>query len=126
MIKRNLLLVATFVSFISVSSAYSADFGIKFAWCESTPEFTLSNVPKGTTKLDLRMVDLDVPSYNHGGAVLDFKGQKKIDCGTFISQIWYPPSPPSGSHTYKWTVIAQDKDGKELASTSAERKFPEL
>ena len=126
MIKRNLLLVATFVSFISVSSAYSADFGIKFAWCESTPEFTLSNVPKGTTKLDLRMVDLDRPSSNHGGAVVDFKKQKKIQCGSFSDQNWYPPSPPSGSHTYKWTVTAQDQDGKDLGTATAERKFPEL
>jgi len=113
-------------SFLSVTTTYAADFGIQFAWCESTPEFTLSNVPKGTAKLDLRMVDLDKPSFNHGGAVLDFKGQKKINCGSFVEQMWRPPKPPSGSHTYRWTVSAQDKDGKELASATAERKFPEF
>jgi phosphatidylethanolamine-binding protein (PEBP) family uncharacterized protein len=123
---RNIWITTMVGSFLSVTTAFAADFDIKFSWCGSTPEFTLSNVPKGTTKLDLRMVDLDVPSYNHGGAVLEFKGQKKIDCGAFISQIWYPPDPPSGSHPYKWTVSAKDKDGKELASATAERKFPEF
>ena len=110
----------------STSIGHAADFSFKFQWCDETPEFSLSNVPKGTVKLNLKMVDLDVPSYPHGGGNVEYKGQKKIECGALGYGSYEPPSPPSGSHTYEWTIKALDKDGKELGSAKASRKFPEL
>lgn len=117
--------VLTVAALLVGGTAQAANFSFRFAWCESTPEFSLSNVPKGTVKLELKMVDLDVPSYNHGGAALSNPEKGKIACGAFSSQIWYPPTPPDGSHTYQWTIRALDKDGNELASAKAQRKFPE-
>lgn len=111
---------------LSATMTHAADFSAKFEWCGSTPEFKLNNVPKGSVKFVLRMVDLDVPTFNHGGATVENNGKNKIECGAFVSQSWYPPDPPSGSHTYEWTIKALDKDGKELGSAKASRKFPEL
>ena len=118
--------MAIFTLLLSATASHAADFSFKFQWCDETPEFSLSNVPKGTTKLNLKMVDRDVPSYPHGGGNIEFKGQKKIECGALGYGSYEPPSPPSGSHTYEWTIIALDKDGKELASAKASRKFPEM
>ena len=115
----------TLCALVIGGTANAANFSFKFSWCESTPEFSLSNTPKGTAKLEMKMVDLDVPSYNHGGAALNNPDNGKIACGAFSSQIWYPPSPPVGSHTYQWTIRALDNDGNELASATAKRKFPE-
>ena len=120
--------LAFVISLTVLPSVHAADFSFKFSWCESTPEFVLSNIPKTTAKLDLKMQDLDVPSFNHGGAVIAYagnNGKAKIECGAFISQTWYPPTPPSGSHTYQWTIRALDKNGKDLATAMAQRKFPE-
>jgi hypothetical protein len=106
---------------------YAADFGVKFQWCDYSAQFNVANVPKGTQQLKFKMVDLDVPSFNHGGGTVNYTNQKQIDCGVISGSTgkYTPPSPPSGSHTYEWTVSAVDKDGKELGAAKASRKFPE-
>ncbi|MEZ0169957.1 hypothetical protein [Microvirga sp. TS319] len=100
-----------------------------FRWCSGSPEFKLSGVPKGTAKIAMRMTDLDVPGYNHGGGeVAITPKQTVIDCGALFGQGTYNgPSPPSGQqHTYRWTLKALDAAGSVLGETTAERKFPEL
>ena len=96
-----------------------------FRWCSGSPEFQLGEVPAGTAKLDLRMTDLMVPSFRHGGGVVAYSGQKTIACGA-LSGSYVGPSPPKPQvHTYRWTIKALDASGKVLAETTAERKFPE-
>jgi phosphatidylethanolamine-binding protein (PEBP) family uncharacterized protein len=116
----------------STSIGHAADFSFKFKWCDTsydpsngTPEFSLSSVPKGTTKLEFKMNDLDRVTSNHGGGEIEYVGKKKIGCGS-LEGFYKPPHPPSGSHTYEWTIKALDKDGNELASAKASRKYPEL
>lgn len=95
-----------------------------FRWCSGSPEFKLSDVPAGTAKIKLRMQDLDVPGFRHGGGEVAYTG-KPIPCGALMAQNYRGPSPPSGQHTYRWTIEAIGADGKVLAGTTAERKFPE-
>jgi phosphatidylethanolamine-binding protein (PEBP) family uncharacterized protein len=96
-----------------------------FRWCGSSPEFQLRDVPSGTKQLDLRMTDLAVPSFRHGGGVVAYAGQKTIPCGALGGGFVGPSPPKPQIHTYRFTIKALDAAGKVLAETSAERKFPE-
>ena len=96
-----------------------------FRWCGGSPEFQLGDVPKGTVKLDLRMMDLMAMGYRHGGGVVAYTGQKTIACGA-LNGGYRGPSPPKPQiHVYRWTIKAIDASGKVLAEATSERKFPE-
>jgi phosphatidylethanolamine-binding protein (PEBP) family uncharacterized protein len=103
-------------------------FSASVRWCGSSPEVKLASVPKGTTKLDLKMVDLNVPSYPHGGAQIDYQaGRNTVECseiGRASLGGYRGPSPPE-PHTYQWTIQALDASGKVLGQAVALRKFPE-
>ena len=101
------------------ASAFSAT----FRWCSSgSPAFSIAGVPKGTTSLQFHMIDLDLPSFNHGGGILPYTGQTSIPCGALSD--YSPPSPPSGSHSYQFTVTAFG-GGNGLGTARSTRKFPE-
>jgi phosphatidylethanolamine-binding protein (PEBP) family uncharacterized protein len=111
-------------SWISVAAAMS----VRFSWtgyaaCSSrSPAFAVSEVPTGTARLAFKMIDKQVPTYPHGGGTIAYTGGSEIPAGAFS---YKGPCPPSGQqHTYEWTVQALDQNGKVLASTRAEAKFP--
>jgi hypothetical protein len=112
----------------SPASAQAPSFGVDFSW-ESTaacfdpksPLFTLSGVPPGTKRLNFAMKDLDAPSFPHGGGTIAYIGQTQVSRGAFS---YKGPCPPSGQHTYQWTVEAQDAAGKSLATATVAKKFP--
>lgn len=88
----------------------------------SNPAFSLKNVPDGTKFIRFKLVDKDVPSYNHGGGVVKYNGQKSIKPGAFK---YKSPCPPNGSHTYQWQATAQTKkNGGKLGTTARQRKYP--
>lgn len=85
------------------------------------PGFTLKGLPQGTTTVQFKLKDLNVPSYNHGGSKkLKITTDGKVPAGTFK---YKSPCPPGGSHTYEWTATAR-KGGKVLARASAKMKYP--
>jgi len=109
---------------LAVSTADASAFSMNFRWCGSgSPVFSLSGVPKGTATLQFHMVDLDVPSYNHGGGTVAYKGQSSVACGALTN--YSPPSPPSGSHSYQITATAFGPGNSSLGTASFTRKFPE-
>jgi phosphatidylethanolamine-binding protein (PEBP) family uncharacterized protein len=111
------------VGLLVASTVNASAFSVSFRWCGSgSPAFSLSGVPKGTTSLQFHMVDLDVPSYNHGGGSVPYKGQTTIACGALTN--YSPPSPPSGSHSYQFTVTAFN-GSNTLGTATFMRKFPE-
>jgi phosphatidylethanolamine-binding protein (PEBP) family uncharacterized protein len=120
--------VAILAAFNSGALAQSK-FSATARWCGSSPEIRISGVPKGTAKLDLKMVDLDVPSYPHGGAQVAYQGQKVLECSEIAQAsqgLYRPPGPPPGQvHTYQWTIQAVDARGKVLSQAVSQRKFPE-
>ena len=119
------LLLAPFALLVACPAS-AADMSVSFRWCDTrSPDFALANVPKGTTQLELRMVDLFVPAYPHGGGKLAFKGEKSIACGAIRSGFEGPSPPPPQVHEYQWTVKALDVTGKVLATAAASRKYPE-
>jgi phosphatidylethanolamine-binding protein (PEBP) family uncharacterized protein len=111
-------------AFLAFSTANASAFSMSFRWCgSSSPVFSLSDVPKGTTMLQFHMVDLDVPTYNHGGGDVAYKGQSSVPCGALTN--YSPPSPPSGSHSYQMIVTAIGSGNDNLGSATFTRKFPE-
>ncbi|MEO0328019.1 MAG: YbhB/YbcL family Raf kinase inhibitor-like protein [Pseudomonadota bacterium] len=134
MILRNLylpLLISLLFFPLGVTSANA--FSLSFAWgsipkCTSgkpnrvsNPQFKLSGVPEGTTKIKFKMVDRNVPSYRHGGGTVKFSGQKTISPGAFK---YKSPCPPSGRHTYEWTATAIGKGNKNLGVAKSSKKYP--
>jgi len=103
-------------------------FSVDFSWegtssCfdPKSPAFTLSNVPPGTTMLAFVMQDLDAPSYPHGGGMVAYRGEREVPRGAFT---YKGPCPPSGQHSYQWTVKAVDASGKTLAVAQTMKRFP--
>ena len=112
------------VALLVMSTADASAFSMSFRWCgSSSPVFSLNGVPKGTTTLQFHMVDLQVPSYNHGGGTVPYKGQASVPCGALNN--YSPPSPPSGSHSYQITVTAFGPGNANLGTATSTRQFPE-
>jgi phosphatidylethanolamine-binding protein (PEBP) family uncharacterized protein len=112
------------VGLLVASTVNASAFSATFRWCGlGSPVFSLAGVPKGTTTLQFHMVDLDVPSYNHGGGAVPYKGQTTIACGALTN--YSPPSPPSGSHSYQFNVTAFGPGNTTLGTATFMRKFPE-
>lgn len=119
----------------TLAAPASAEFKISFAgWGDipacttgrpnvvGNPEFTLIGLPEGTTSVQFRMQDLDVPGYNHGGSKkLKIAEDGRVPAGTFK---YKSPCPPNGVHTYEWSAKA--RNGRNiLATATAARKYPE-
>lgn len=131
---RSHLATLSTLALIALSSPGYA-FEIGFDWsglksCTSgnpgtvgSPAFTLSDIPEGTKFIRFKLVDRDVPGFNHGGGVVEWNGSKTVPAGSFK---YKQPCPPNGSHTYEWQATAQTKkNGGKLETAKAQRKYPE-
>jgi len=122
------LSLAAFALAVSASDAFA--FSASFHWCAGSPGFELKDVPAGTAKLNFAMTDLNVPGFHHGGGTVAYAGATRtgeisVPCGAFATG-FVGPSPPAGQiHTYAFTIKALAADGAVLATTTAQRKFPE-
>jgi phosphatidylethanolamine-binding protein (PEBP) family uncharacterized protein len=99
---------------------------VAFNWCQGvSPSFQVGKIPAGAKTLRFKLVDRDVPTYNHGGGDLPVSGASaSVPCGA-ISGGYNGPNPPAGQvHTYEWTVTALDASGSALAVGAASKKYP--
>ena len=129
--KRIILTLSIYL--LSTISVYA--FSFTFEWGDikkctsgnpnkvSNPIFNLTDVPGGTKELRFKMKDKDVPGYNHGGGkIKNYTGETTIQPGAFK---YKSPCPPSGSHTYEWTITAIGDKKKKLGKAKATREYPE-
>ncbi len=112
---------------LTVQPTHAAELKFDFQWVgwkdkctPKSPEFKITSAPGGTEKIRFKMVDLNVPSYSHGGGKVKYSG-KDIPRGAFK---YKGPCPPRGTHKYEWTAIAYDKNGKELGRAKVMKPFP--
>jgi phosphatidylethanolamine-binding protein (PEBP) family uncharacterized protein len=126
---RIALVMAVLTAVVALDMTISASeaMSLRFSWdgvarCTSSPPaFALSGVPAGTSRLAFNMVDLNLPSFPHGGGTISYRGDQ-IAAGSFSYQ---GPCPPGDQrHNYRWTVKALDSAGKTLATASTARPFP--
>ncbi|SEE28403.1 hypothetical protein SAMN05519104_5671 [Rhizobiales bacterium GAS188] len=122
---RVMLISVALLSLCWSASARAADFAIAVTWCGGgSPEISLRNVPKNTARLEAHMIDLMVPSYQHGGGKVEFKGENAIPCGALNAGFRGPSPPPHQIHDYEWTVKAYGADGAVLGAARTVKKFP--
>ncbi len=112
---------------MSATGAFAAGMNVSFDWGPTkkcfdpkSPPIKLSNVPKGTSTLDIRMTDQNAPDFNHGGGKIPYEGQSQLSYGAFR---YKGPCPPDGTHFYRVTVKALDSSGKSLSTGSATQPF---
>jgi phosphatidylethanolamine-binding protein (PEBP) family uncharacterized protein len=125
-------LALTFIATLSASNAALAadQLGVKFTWarteaCSSIPPaFGITNVPKETKYLSFKLVDQNLPGYDHGGGKVAYKGSGNIPVGSFGGDYRGPCPPPVDVHTYEWTVQALDANKSVLAEGKARGSFP--
>ena len=125
------LIVAASIALAGTTSASA--FSLSFTWgnlklCNtgkpnrvSNPKFVLSGVPEGTQKIKFKMIDRNVPRYNHGGGTVKYTGKNTIAPGAFK---YKSPCPPGETHTYEWTATAIGKGGKKLGTAKSSKRYP--
>jgi phosphatidylethanolamine-binding protein (PEBP) family uncharacterized protein len=126
MMGRRIACIVAVLALVGFPASASA-MGLSFSWGPTkkcfdpkSPPISLSGVPKGTAKLRFKMVDLNAPTYPHGGQTIDFTGAAKLPYGAFRYRGPCPPSP----HSYEISVDALDGHGKVLGKAKARRRFP--
>ena len=102
--------ISLVIATLSISATPSHAFSLSFSWgnlksCTNgrpnrvaNPNFKLSSVPEGTLKIKFKMVDKNVPRFNHGGGTVKYIKQKVIAPGAFK---YKSPCPPDGKHRYE-------------------------
>ena len=102
---------------------------VDFSWTEAnrcsskSPEIHVSGVPEGTKYFKVKLVDLDVPTWNHGGGTVANDSSGVIPAGSLKSG-YNGPCPPSGSHRYQFTVKSVDGEGTIIGIGKKMQKFP--
>jgi phosphatidylethanolamine-binding protein (PEBP) family uncharacterized protein len=125
-------LVLTMVLAGCVSEKVSPDavtLGVEFSWegtsrCSNvSPVIRVTGAPHGTTSFKVRLVDLNVPTWNHGGGTVAHDGSGVIPAGALKSG-YNGPCPPSGTHSYQFIVKALDAEGTVIGEGKSVQKFP--
>ena len=102
---------------------------VDFTWkeehrCSSkSPEIHVNGVPEGTKLFKVKLVDLDVPFWSHGGGTYNNDSTGVIAEGA-LTNGYNGPCPPGGSHRYEFTVEAIDEDGNIIGAGKKMKMFP--
>ncbi|MBC2712178.1 MAG: phospholipid-binding protein [Desulfosarcina sp.] len=96
--------------------------GIKACTHES-PEIRVSNVPDGTEELRVKLKDIDVPAWNHGGGRVRHDGSGIIPAGA-LNIGYNGPCPPDGRHKYEFSVMAVNTEGVIIGFGKDRQSFP--
>ncbi|SFK49918.1 YbhB/YbcL family Raf kinase inhibitor-like protein [Falsiroseomonas stagni] len=107
--------------------------GVDFAWagiaaCEATsPALRITGSPPTTTRFAVRLTDLNVPGFAHGGGEVPrgtpSPAGDEIPQGA-LTDAFRGPCPPVGPHRYRFTVQALDAQNRTVATGEAIRPFP--
>jgi len=78
-----------------------------------SPKLIISGVPVSTKTFDIKLKDLKNPQYDHGGGLVDYKGQYIIEEGGVDG--YREPCPVAGNlerNLYRFSVKALDSLGQ--------------
>lgn len=113
----------------SAAPALADDLTVSFKFDSSSkcskvsPAIVVGNVPTGTVAFKVKLKDRNKPTWSHGGGTVANDGSGTIAKGA-LHDGYNGPCPPSGSHTYVFTVKAVDANGDVLAEGEASQRFP--
>jgi phosphatidylethanolamine-binding protein (PEBP) family uncharacterized protein len=77
-----------------------------------SPEIRLTNVPQGIARYEIKMTDLDVPSFRHWSETL---AATEPVIREAAGHGYYGPCPPSGTHRYSLEVVGRDARNTPIA-----------
>jgi phosphatidylethanolamine-binding protein (PEBP) family uncharacterized protein len=102
---------------------------VDFSWegipvcSHESPEIRVSNVPEDTVVLRVKLKDISMPVWNHGGGNIRYNGSGIIPTGAL--DIGYNgPCPPNGRHKYEFSVMAVDAEDVVIGFGKAVQPFP--
>ncbi len=107
----------------------AAEMTVEFSWegiaacTHDSPELRVSAVPDATTDLRVRLKDISLPEWNHGGGQVKHDGSGVIPAGA-LKLGYNGPCQPSGRHKYEFSVMAVDADGVIVGFGKARQSFP--
>lgn len=96
--------------------------GIKACTHES-PEIQVSNIPDGTKDLQVKLKNLNLPAWNHGGGIVTHDGSGLIPAG-YLSVGYNGPCPPNQRNKYEFSVMALNAEGVIIGFGKAMQPFP--
>ncbi len=107
----------------------AAEMTVDFSWqgidacTHESPQLRVSAVPDGTAELSVRLKDISMPAWNHGGGKVKHDGSGVIPAGA-LKLGYNGPCPPSGRHDYEFSVMAVNADGAIIGFGKARQPFP--
>jgi phosphatidylethanolamine-binding protein (PEBP) family uncharacterized protein len=107
----------------------AAEMTVEFSWegiqacTHESPELRVSAVPDGTAELRVKLKDISLPAWNHGGGKVTYDGSGVIPAGA-LKLGYNGPCPQSGRHQYEFSVMAIDADGVIIGFGKARQSFP--
>ena len=125
---RNVIFVA---GLLGVSMA-QAQMAVNFEWLrehrcsKASPALLVSGIPLGTTALAVKLIDNDVPGWNHGGGKVAVEGVQEFTIKPAALDTYNGPCPPNFSnfgHEYQFVVRAIDVSERELAQAFLIKTF---
>lgn len=114
-----------YAALLCLSSAAFGQTALSLDWqwkkshqCSGTsPALAVGGLPEGTRSISVTMVDLDVPSYDHGGGSVAHAGGASASIAEGALKNYRGPCPPNFSsfgHDYEFSVRALAEDGKTV------------
>lgn len=125
----SILGVAAVLAPLVSTPVHAADLTVSFKFDSSnkcsrvSPEIRIGNIPDGTVAFRVKLKDRNKPTWNHGGGTVPHDGSGIIPKGA-LKDGYNGPCPPSGSHTYVFTVKAVDANDDVLAEGEKSARFP--
>ncbi len=132
--KKGLILLCCLMPFLMIACGdpeeNAAKLEIDFTWpppCTNgaiSPEIQLESVPEGTKLFYIKLTDLDLKTYDHGGGYAPCDGSLVIPPGA-AKGTYMGPGPPQGViHDYEIKVTAMDENKKVLGVGRKIHRYP--
>lgn len=83
-----------------------------------TPKITIKDVPEGTVRMRLKLVNINSPEQDHGSINFDYEGQTEFEPGA------YEAKRPCLviRNQYQWQAIAFDANKKVISTAKSEAR----
>lgn len=125
-----LILVIVIVTACEKRAEEVSDMGVSFKWNPpktqyQNPEIHLTGIPEATHRFLVKLVDLDLKTYNHGGGYYLHNGFSVIPPGELDGDYQGPSPPPGIVHQYQITVKALNADDVVIGEGRYTRQYPE-
>lgn len=103
--------------------------GVDFQWSPNdfashkNPEILLTDVPEGTKRFLVSLVDLDLKRFNHGSGFVDNDNSGIIARGAIKGDYNGPAPMPKMIHNYEITVKAYDEKDSVIGIGKNAKKY---